>query len=206
MATVITLAGLGAQGGDVMNTWFNGFAHTGGNTWYNINYVAEFDGVFADGVGQLDAAINDGGLANPKIVLAHSLGCQIAGQWLDQYGVSQADKAADVSFILAGNPERRYGGRANIPIWNVNGAVNRFVRDDTAFSVKDVARLGDGWGNWPAASNVFNTNGYDLFKVVAAFVGMFTTHMFYQTIDLTDLNGTHVDSTVVGNTEYHLMP
>lgn len=206
MATVITLPGLGAQGTTVMNTWYNGFAHSGGNTWHDINYVAQFDGVYSDGVGKLNTAINDSGLADPKIVVGHSLGAQIASQWLRQYGISQTGKAATVSFILTGNPERRYGGRANIPIWNCNGAVNRYTRDDTAFSVKDVTRQGDGWGNWPAASNIFNTNGYDFFKVATAFIGMFTTHVLYQTIDLTNLAGTHIGSTTVGNTEYHLLP
>ncbi len=206
MATVITLAGLGWQTTNIMDTLYNGFAHTGGNTSHPINYTPEFDGVYANGVALLNAAINDGGLADPKIVLAHSMGGQVAGRWLDQYGVSQAAKAATVSFILCGNPERRYGGRAGIPTWNCSGAINRHVRDDTAFTVTDVCRQGDGWGNWPAASNPFNTNGYDFGKVVTAFVGMFTTHMAYQTIDLTNLNGTHISSETVGNTTYHLMP
>lgn len=203
MATVITLAGLGWQSTDIMNTMYGGFAHTGGNTYHPINYTPQFDGVFSNGVGLLNTAINT--LPTPQIVVGHSLGSQVAGSWLRQYGASQAAKAATTRFILCGNPERRYGGRANIPTWNVNGAVNRCV-PETAFTVDDVARQGDGWCNWPAASNVFNTNGYDGSAVGKALIGMFTTHMLYLSVNLNDLYGTHLSVSVLGNTTYHLMP
>jgi pimeloyl-ACP methyl ester carboxylesterase len=205
MATVLTLAGaVGTGAAGMMDTICQSYANTGGNTQQRILYPADiFDSSsIPTGVTMLDAAIE--ATAGDVDVLGHSMGSQVAGEWLWTYGASKAALASRVTFYLLGNPSRRYGH----PLWPVNHLV-RLTPDTTAFTVHDVARWSDGWANWPRGpggdENPFNTAGYDIGLIARALIGMFTIHTRYNDIDLRNLAGTSVGSRTEGNTIYWLM-
>jgi hypothetical protein len=64
--------------------------------------------------------------------------------------------------------------------------------DTTQYRVKDIARRGDGWANWPDPATPL--------AVARVVAGLLTTHMNYFRVDVDDPDPISVQ--VVGNTAY----
>lgn len=162
-----------------------GFAVTGGRRQIQVRYPATLDpngtGSIAIGADNLDRLIR--ATPGPKIVLGYSQGAQVAGAWLRKYAHrTDAPDPAELSFILIGNPERKYGQqpwtKLQTPDW-------------TQYTVRDVARRDDHWANY---------HGVPANRLAAMFGG---THTNYFSVDL---NEPAEVVKVVGNTTYSLVP
>jgi alpha-beta hydrolase superfamily lysophospholipase len=208
IGTVITLAGRGQTGTPVMRDWYKGFATASGRKWVNLTYSEPTDGVWADAVAALDAAINDSGNPHDIVVLGHSMGSQIAGQWIRTHMADPTNKAAWLSFILTGNPDRRlgriWGWNVNRPTLSVEGRTI-YVPEDSPYTIRDVTRVNDGWANWPGKDNPWNYMvTTDLGKIIEALVNWFTGHGDYSQVDLDTLAADCIDSPITaGNTTYY---
>lgn len=121
----------------------------------------------------------------PKVVFGYSQGAQIAGEWLRRYGKLQPIPPAELSFLLIGNPERRYGKQP----WT-----KKTTPDDTGYRVRDVARRHDNWADYDP--KVHPTN-----KLAAMFGNI---HTNYWKTDIYDPRAEIVR--VVGNTTYVRVP
>lgn len=195
MATVLTLAGLGWATTPIMDSLYNGFARIGGNTSQPIAYP-DF-GPIDDGVAMLHNAIRS--TSGQKIVVGHSKGAQIAGNWLRQHAGDPGNPPpSELSFVLTGNPDRKYG---HAP-WDSNYSTD-LTPNYTQYTVKDIARYGDGWCNWPSSNNPFNTGANNPLGWASALAGMFTIHLLYFQVDIN--NPDTIDTIVEGNTTYYLV-
>lgn len=181
-----------------MPGWLSSYAATGGNTARRIIYPASLDvNSIPAGVAALDAAIREELDADPLaevVVEGHSEGAQVAGEWINAHADDvDAPDAARLSFVLTGNPQRALG---RIPGRLSPGGVPLLaIRDDTQYTVTDIARRYDGWcnnDNWPAGPTFLSP----------------LRLMLGQWFDHTDYNSVHVDDptnmvrAVVGNTTY----
>lgn len=125
-----------------------------------INYGAiPLPGVVAAAVGQLDRALTS--IPGRKFVLGWSEGAQIAAKWLRDKGPTSTLDPGAVTFVLIGNPERRYGGACVVPsppsklfgILKPKAAYGGCgVPADTRFRVVDFARQYGGWEDCPTVA------------------------------------------------------
>ena len=144
-------------------------------------------------VGVQRGATNlDGALAadsSPTVVFGYSEGAVVATRWLAKHaGTATAPAPQQVSFILVGNPARKYGG--------IRPAVSdEMETPSTEYTVLDVAREYDGVADYPDDPS-------NLLAVANAFAGAATTHTDYGSVDLDT-----ADTTVWqdGNTTYVLV-
>jgi hypothetical protein len=121
------------------------FATTGGRHQVQVRYPAMLDpsgdnpgGSIQTGARNLDRLIRS--TTGPKIVLGYSQGAQVCGAWMRRYAyLFDAPDHRELSFILIGNPERRYGQQP----WTA-----KQTPDDTRYAVRDVARRSDNWADW----------------------------------------------------------
>jgi hypothetical protein len=121
----------------------------------------------------------------PKIVLGYSQGAQVAGTWLRRFAhAADAPSPDELSFLLIGNPERKYGQQP----WT-----KKQTPDWTQYQVRDVSRKGDKWANWQGKP----TDN----KILAMFGG---THTDYWRTDPYDPKAEVVKT--VGNTKYVIVP
>jgi hypothetical protein len=196
MTTVISLGGRGANGGDgpYMVQICYGWSEAAGRTRYNIDYGNDV----GTGVGLLHTAIHN--IAGVKVVFGHSEGSQVAGRWMEAYAAGDSTPTDDLSFILLGNPERKYGR----PPWDVNYTGKDTITPNCKYNVKDVARIGDGWANYPTAANIFNSSLNPL-SWANAIAGMFLIHPFYHNVNLDTLDANALATHVEGNTTYYVV-
>lgn len=164
-----------------------GFAVTGGRRQIQVRYPATLDpngtGSIAVGCDNLNRLIR--ATPGPKIVLGYSQGAQVCGAWLRRYAArADAPSPDELSFILIGNPERKYGQQP----WTA-----KTTPDWTQYAVRDVARRNDNWADWhgSATDNRFR-----------AMFGKIHTN-YWQT-DIYDPAAEVVK--VVGNTTYVIVP
>jgi hypothetical protein len=169
----------------------NGYAVTGGRTQIQVPSRGLLDqsagddpnGSISRAADSLDALIRSTG--GPKIAFGYSQGAQVCGTWLRRYAHTfDAPDHRELSFLLIGNPERRFGKQP----WT-----KKITPDDTQYTVRDVARRGDKWANWQGKA----TDN----RILAMFGG---THTDYWHSDLFDPTAEVVD--VVGNTLYLVIP
>lgn len=121
----------------------------------------------------------------PFIVLAFNLGAQVANMWLRDYGPWSSIDPEDVTFILAGDATRKYGGRLYDA--DENGAP-----DNTPYDVTNFARQYDGWADWPA-------NEWNFAAVNNALVGATIVHTNYYNVGLDDTRNVVYRDTVSGS-------
>jgi pimeloyl-ACP methyl ester carboxylesterase len=139
-------------------------------------------GSIARGAKALDDLIRK--TPGEKVVFGYSQGAQIAGQWLRTYAAKpDAPTTAELSFLLIGNPERRFGKQP----WT-----KKITPDDTRYRVRDVARKGDRWANY---------KGVPAHRFAAMFGG---THTNYWKTDPFDPRGEVIE--VSGFTQYVIVP
>ena len=129
-----------------------------------------------------------------KIVFGWSRGAQVASEWLRSYaGKPGKASAADVSFILIGNPQRRLGGSSGATL---DGHKLEPTPDTTQYQVTDLSRRWDGWANtdnWPGSPNDAGA------KIFLKTVGKWTVHSSYSDVSATSDN---MVRGTVGNTTY----
>lgn len=163
------------------------YAVTNGRHQIRIKYPAVLDpsgdrphGSIQTGATRLNTAIRT--TPGPKIVLAYSQGAQVAGAWLRRYAYQpDAPHPNTLSFILIGNPERRYGKQP----WTA-----KVTPDDTQYTVRDVARSGDNWADYKGVP-------------ASRFLAMFgRIHTDYWGVNL-EVPGTIIHT--VGNTTYEVV-
>lgn len=113
-----------------------------------IDYPASFAAKSIDlGVAALDKALHE--VEGEKLVFAHSQGAQVVSRWLRNNGKSpSAPSPKDVSFLLIGNPLRKYGGYI-IGRPEVGGEIGKPTPNDTPYLVMDVKMQYDGWADVP---------------------------------------------------------
>lgn len=189
MTTVLTVSALDLgidRAVNYMSRVCRRFAVTGGRTQVQVKYPARLDpdatGSIAVGCENLNKLIRS--TNGPKIVLGYSQGAQVCGSWLTRYANDYASPPpSELSFILIGNPERRFGKQP----WT-----KRVTPDDTCYTVLDVARKGDNWADY---------QGFPKNKFAAMFGKIHTNYW-----DV-DIDGHSAETVAVnGNTTYVRVP
>lgn len=147
MAIVLTVAPLG---GSDLSDWMGGWAKRQGGEVIRVPGGADLSmDTIPETAKNLDYLIQDT-LRHSKedvIVLGHSQGCQVVGEWLREY--ADADPYR-LRFVLTGNLERAFFGYAfNKVSWIPKGNIRGITPNDTAFKVLDIGREKDAWANFP---------------------------------------------------------
>ncbi|WP_234814167.1 PE-PPE domain-containing protein [Mycolicibacterium iranicum] len=138
-------------------------------------------------VATLDKVLRDG-TTGKQIVFAYSQGARVTGRWLtDNGGTDGAPSAQDLSFVLMGNPSRKYGGSDRD--WQT-------TFPSTDYRVIDVSQQYDMASDFP-------DDPFNLLALLNANAGFFFTHQDYETVNIYDeKNYVWVE----GNTTYVFVP
>ena len=193
--TVLTLEPLDYNlGGNTLVRELRG-APCAGRAVVKVDYPASLGKTsIDDGVRALDALIHS--TPGPKLVFGHSQGAQVASRWLRTYADSPTAPPADeLSFLFIGNPLRKYGGYI-VGRPEVGGVTGLPTRNDTRYTVTDIALQYDGWADAPT--------GPGKLAALNATQGKFARHSLgYFTADADDPNRkTYQENT----TTYVLLP
>jgi hypothetical protein len=160
-----------------------GFAVSPGHTQVQVKTPGTLDASAGDNpkgsiyvaASSLDRMIRN--TPGPKIVFGYSQGAQICGTWLRRFAhLPGAPDPAELSFLLIGNPERKFGQQP----WT-----KKQTPDNTQYKVRDVARRNDNWADWHGKptdnrilalfgsihTNYWNTDPYDPAAEVIKVVG-----------------------------------
>jgi len=138
----------------LMNSLLRGTILNPDDTLINIAYTNQpGEANIADGVAKLDAKITD--TRGEKLVFAYSEGAQVATRWLRENNATADVPSGDMSFLLIGNSERKYGGMIHgldgfSSIADTKGLPDAKVR----WRVVDLARQYDGWADYPNAPKI----------------------------------------------------
>lgn len=192
-ATVLTLSGLNYNAYNNMPQKFQGIFSHPPYTIKKVEYPASLaSNSITKGVTALNTMLRS--TPGTKIVLAQSQGAQVASRWMRQYANDpSAPGAADITFVLTGNPLRSTGGYI-IGRTEVGGTIGQPTPTNTKWSIIDVARRYDGWADWVQ-------NQSNQWAVDNANEGKSTIHTDYQTVNLYASTHTIWKS---GNTTYVL--
>lgn len=149
-----------------MSEFFQGAycSESSGNTCAPVRYLAGLPEIGeADGLRALTAAIRT--TPPPTIVMGFSQGALISSQWLrDNAGESSAPSPEELSFVLVGNPLRKYGGVR--PAYDLGEPT-----PDTEYDVLDIAIEYDGAADFP-------DNPFNLLALANAFAGFQYVHIY----------------------------
>lgn len=141
----------------------------------------------AAAVATLNQAVRDG-TTGKQIVFAYSQGARVAGRWLtENAGTEGVPSPEDLSFVLMGNPSRKYGGSDRD--WET-------TFPNTDYRVIDVSQQYDMASDFP-------DDPFNLLALLNANAGFFFTHQDYETVDIYD-EANYV--WVEGNTTYVFVP
>jgi len=197
MSIVLTLDPLLPGPFDLLRPWAMSmqcqrFAVTGGNTQTKVtsdSNVLDPNGIATDANHLRDAIRGNDGL-RPVVVMAHSRGAQVVGHWLAEHAEDTDVPGPEVlSFVLIGNPERGTAHGARGGQRYLDGSPLRDTPNNARYTVLDVARRGDYFGQPVPDVNSF----------MAQWI-----HCWYLGVDLHDPHALHSD--VVGNTTYLVVP
>ncbi len=138
-------------------------------------------------VATLNTVLRDG-TTGKQIVFAYSQGARVAARWLSENGGTEgAPTAEELSFVLMGNPSRKYGGSDRD--WDT-------TFPDSDYHVIDVSQQYDMASDFP-------DDPFNLLALLNANAGFFFTHQDYETVDIYD-EANYV--WVEGNTTYVFVP
>lgn len=195
MTTVLTVSALDMginKSINYMARVCSGYAVKPGHRQIQVKYPASLDPSAGDnprasiyvGATALDKLIRS--TPGPKIVFGYSQGAQVAGTWMRRFAhLPDAPSPDELSFLLIGNPERRYGQQP----WT-----KKQTPDNTQYRVRDVSRKNDNWADYNP--KVHGTN-----KIVALFGSIHTNYWN------TDPYGPKAEVVrVEGNTTYVIVP
>ncbi|WP_159229931.1 PE-PPE domain-containing protein [Mycolicibacterium vanbaalenii] len=119
------------------------------------------------GVTNINNALGDG-TTGRQIVFAYSEGARAASLWLEENaGQEGAPSPEQLSFVLMGNPTRKYGGADR----------NYDTMPETDYKVLDVSR------EYDAASD-FPDNPFNLLAMLNTSAGFMFTHQDYEEVDI----------------------
>ncbi|MCH9733748.1 MAG: PE-PPE domain-containing protein [Actinomycetia bacterium] len=139
-----------------------------GRTCVAVPYPYLFRSV---GVEDLDAALHSDGSTGHQIVYGYSQGARVASDWLNEYGgTADAPTPDELSFVLIGNPGRKYGG-GHVSWGQTTPA--------TDYSVLDVSRQYDLATDVPDDPSNF-------LAMANALAGFSQVHTEYEDIDIYD--------------------
>lgn len=193
-ANVLTLNGYtfgGAIDGDMENIFGGSYcSEQSGNSCSEVRYLDGAPEVPAEITGLIALQWALATTPPPTTVLGYSQGATIASNWIKQNAGSVFAPSPDnLSFVLAANPQRKYGGiRSDLGIDTPT--------PDSQYSVVDIAIEYDGAADFP-------DNPLNILAVANALAGFQYVHIFgYADVDLeTAEKLTWVD----GNTTYVLI-
>jgi hypothetical protein len=195
MTTVLTVSALDMGINKTVNYMARvckGYAVKPGHRQVQAKYPASLDPSAGDnpkgsiyvGATNLDKLIRS--TSGPKIVLGYSQGAQVAGTWLRRFAhAADAPSPDELSFLLIGNPERKYGQQP----WTL-----KQTPDWTQYQVRDVSRRNDNWSDYSKAKHGSN-------KILALFGSI---HTNYWNTDPYDSKAEVIKT--VGNTKYVIVP
>jgi hypothetical protein len=195
MTTVLTVSALDMgidRSMNYMKRICGGFAVKPGHTQVQVNYPAALDPSAGDntkgsiyvGATNLNTLIRS--TSGPKIVFGYSQGAQVVGAWLRRFAhAPDAPSPDELSFLLIGNPERKYGQQP----WT-----KKQTPDWTQYQVRDVSRRNDNWSDYSVARHGSN-------KILAMFGSI---HTNYWNTDPYDSKAEVIKT--VGNTKYVTVP
>lgn len=194
--TVVTIGGLGStpeEAGD----YLQGYPKSPGNTWIPLVYpAAARQSSITQGAANLDRLLRS--TTGFVDVIGMSQGAQVVGEWLSSFAQdADAPEPDRMRFTLLGNPSRRLGSNPDLMGWNFRRVA--LTPEDTAYTVRDIAKRWDGWANWENWPNITRESGTELIRL---FLGMFTDHRGYDNVDVAAL----MVRAVVGNTTYYVAP
>lgn len=144
--TVLTLEPLQFGQGPVIAKQLQGSMCSGDNVCKSVKYPASLSPTsIPTGAAALNKMIN--AESGPVIVFGYSEGAQVAGKWMQQYGTGpNAPDPSKVSFVLIGDPNRKYGGVD----YQLAQKLHISIPTDTQYQVTDIARQYDFWADTPA--------------------------------------------------------
>ena len=144
--TVLTLEPLQFGQGPVIAKQLQGSMCSGDNVCKSVKYPASLSPTsIPTGAAALNMMIN--AESGPVIVFGYSEGAQVAGKWMQQYGTGpNAPDPSKVSFVLIGDPNRKYGGVD----YQLAQKLHISIPTDTQYKVTDIARQYDFWADTPA--------------------------------------------------------
>ena len=123
------------------------------------------------GSADLNAALAAADLTQPLVVFGYSQGARVVSQWLDDHaGTEGAPTPQQVSFVLIGNPENKYGGTHRRL-----GSITPV----TDYGIIDVSRQYDRASDWP-------DNPLNLLAFLNANAGLTGIHTHYEDVDIYD--------------------
>ena len=123
------------------------------------------------GSADLNAVLAAADLTQPLVVFGYSQGARVVSQWLDDHaGTEGAPTPQQVSFVLIGNPENKYGGTHRRL-----GSITPV----TDYGIIDVSRQYDRASDWP-------DNPLNLLAFLNANAGLTGIHTHYEDVDIYD--------------------
>lgn len=123
------------------------------------------------GAADLNAALAAADLTQPLVVFGYSQGARVVSQWLAVHaGTEGAPTPQQVSFVLIGNPENKYGGTHRRL-----GSITPV----TDYGIIDVSRQYDRASDWP-------DNPMNLLAFLNANAGLTGIHTHYEDVDIYD--------------------
>lgn len=196
--TCLTLNPLGH---DKMPTWCNSWATQDGKVhvpveydWHTVDSSegGDSDGSIQQGADLLDTMIGTHIANGPVYVFGHSKGGQVISRWLMKYGNTSSYDPEQLTFIFTGNPTSNLG---HVPWIKYPSPTST----TPGYPIIDIGRDGDGWCRWPSGSN--------LFAIIRAIIGMFTTHLDYKdkTLNATGHPTVYESTSTDGDTTYYTL-
>lgn len=158
--TVILLNPYGSDVTNFLNHSFgvsqlmNGTVAAPGDTVYTLpyNWNTSTAANITNGASLLDTKLR--ATSGTVLVFGYSEGCQIADYWLTNYGPTSSVSTTNVSFLLIGNADNKYGGFAyNRSVFNTV-AYTGGKPDATPYTVIDFVRQYDPIGDFPSAAPI----------------------------------------------------
>ena len=162
-----------------------------------VSGAMPFDQSVAQGVVNLDQAMNAQPVGESMVVFGYSQSARIAS--IQKGNLAAAGSTLPASFVLIGNPNRPNGGilqrfeGLSVPIAGItfDGA----TPTNTDFQTVDITRQYDGWSDFP-------NNPLNPFSTANAVAGIHYLHGDYQSVGLGDA----LYQGAYGDTDYYMIP
>lgn len=122
-------------------------------------------------VATLDAVLRDG-TSGKQIVFAYSQGARVTAAWMREHGGTEGVPAAEnLTFVLMGNPARKYSGSDKVR--------GPDVFPDLGYRIIDVSQEYDMASDFPDDTS-------NLLAMLNSTAGFFFTHQDYEPVDIYD--------------------
>ncbi|MGQ9349602.1 PE-PPE domain-containing protein [Mycolicibacterium gilvum] len=124
-----------------------------------------------EAVGTLDAVLRDG-TGGKQIVFAYSQGARVTAAWMREHGGTEGVPTAEnLTFVLMGNPARKYSGSDKLR--------GPDVFPDLGYKIIDVSQEYDMASDFPDDTS-------NLLAMLNSTAGFFFTHQDYEPVDIYD--------------------